>query len=106
MQNLSKQNYREKGNKLGTDPPIGIGTNDINAYILFVYFCILKQGRKRTYRKMKREMMFLNCENKNKIIISSQTRVQMVGAYFDLESGGVRRDQIKILKYRNSKNFQ
>lgn len=49
IQNQYKQNYRENETKLGTDPPIGIGTNDINAYILFVYFCIiLKQGKKRT----------------------------------------------------------
>lgn len=41
-----KAKLSRKWNKLGTDPPIGIGTNDINAYILFVYFCILKQGKK------------------------------------------------------------
>lgn len=63
---------------------IGIGTNDINAYLLFVYFCIFSnrgERRRRTDRTMKREMMFLNIVEKEKYKIThyqlSDERVQI-----------------------------
>lgn len=73
---------------------IGIGTNDINAYLLFVYFCIFSnRGERRRRTRSKDEAgndVSELWKKKNKIThyqLSDEGACvcKRVGAYFDLQ---------------------